>query len=395
MVNENLKSFLVEQPGKQFVTDLTHRVYPWSVKISDKYINYRIFEEVSIREDATSTIRLGLDYRPNYRFDCVFFIEPGYRSLNQRQVYTVGVKLKDSKVNLMDDDKMEHYIGYTDFFFIGVPSDLIPDAINRAYENEDGLIGVFSVDDGKIQMMPQKQEPTVEHERDLLQQIMYSRMFLEEFKDGGKVIRIDDVEVSHAPLKEDIERGITPAETSAIEEMQAPGAAFISEMDNHPAEPAKNASEGFSGGQAERTEENLEAEKAAAREKEQMRREKHDAKVAVLQKEVKAMNEEVAPVIVSILNGLTLGDQRVYHAIRRHGGIQAQSIAEVLPYQDGIKKPSIATIKRSISALTKAGLIERKGSKKTGQYIVKDVDCAPNSCQTLYGRNEYKVQRTK
>jgi hypothetical protein len=109
---------------------------------------------------------------------------------------------------------------------------------------------------------------------------------------------------------------------------------------------------------------------AEAREKEQQRKKKHDAKVAALHKEVPAMNKEVPSVIVSILDRLSLGDQRVYHAIRRYGGIQAQNIAEVLPYQECVERPSLATIKRSISALTKAGLIIREGSKKTGQYII-------------------------
>ena len=113
---------------------------------------------------------------------------------------------------------------------------------------------------------------------------------------------------------------------------------------------------------------------------EQMRREKHDAKVAALQEEVSAMNAEVPPVVASILEGLSLGDQRVYHAIRRHGGIQAQNIAEVLPYQEGVEQPSLATVKRSIRVLTDAGLVERDGSRKTGQYVVKDVDCN-DSCQ--------------
>lgn len=117
-----------------------------------------------------------------------------------------------------------------------------------------------------------------------------------------------------------------------------------------------------------------EAARAAAREKEQKRREKHDAKVAVLQEEVSAMNEEVPAIVASILKGMSLGDQRIYHAIRRNNGIQAQNIAEILPYQEGVERPSLATVKRSISALTKAGLIEREGSKKTGQYIVVSDD---------------------
>lgn len=112
-----------------------------------------------------------------------------------------------------------------------------------------------------------------------------------------------------------------------------------------------------------------EAARSAAREKELKRREKHDTKVAVMQEEVSAMNEEVPAIVASILEGMSLGDQRIYHVIRQSKGIQAQDIANSLPELEGVERPSIATVKRSISVLTKAGLIERDGSKKTGQYV--------------------------
>ena len=120
--------------------------------------------------------------------------------------------------------------------------------------------------------------------------------------------------------------------------------------------------------------ENLKIEKCTDREKEEMRREKHDAKVAVMQREVTVMNEEVPAIVASILKGMSLGDQRIYHAIRRSNGIQAQDVANSLSELEGVERPSIATVKRSISALTKAGLIEREGSKKTGQYIAVSDD---------------------
>lgn len=390
MAHENLKAHLTGKPGQTFVANLTHMVYPWSVKISDSYINYRFFEEVSIREDSTGKTRLDLDYRPHYRFDCIFFIEPGYRALNQRQVYTVGVELKNSKADLMADDKMDHYIGYTDFFFLGVPTELIPDAINRAYENADGQIGVFSVEDGKIYLSAQRIYPSVEHERDLLQQIMYSRMFDEDFKNKVS-FKLEDVDVIPMTFKDNIERGIVQDEQSTrvpegekktqFAQNEPSGTPFTTQTDNIPTASVKEATDGKKDTQKDMSEEERTAIREASREKEQMRREKHDAKVAVLQEEVSAMNEEVPQVIASILEGLSLGDQRVYHAIRRHGGIQAQHIAEVLPYQEGVEQPSLATVKRSIRVLTDAGLIERDGSRKTGQYVVKEVDCEADSCQ--------------
>ena len=124
-----------------------------------------------------------------------------------------------------------------------------------------------------------------------------------------------------------------------------------------------------------------EAFKEEQKEKEMQRRQKHDAKVNAIKQELATMNAEVPSVVASMLEGLSLGDQRIYHVIRKNGGIQAQSIADMLPEQEDVEKPSLATVKRSISALTDAGLIEREGSKKTGQYIVKTISCDNESCQ--------------
>lgn len=123
----------------------------------------------------------------------------------------------------------------------------------------------------------------------------------------------------------------------------------------------------------------LQVRSSSAREKEFLRRQKHDAKVAAMQEEISAMNEELPAAIVFILSGLSLGDQRIYHIIRQNNGILAKEIAVRLPELEGVKRPSIATVKRSISALAKAGLIERNGDRKTGKYIAtRDINVKIN-----------------
>lgn len=357
MAHENLKQHLVGKPGKDFVTNLTLAVYDFVSKIRRAYggfdfIHYRIFEEVTVREYTGQKNKWGDEKPEHYRFDCVFFIEPHQSAINQRQTYTVGVELKNSRGDLMGDAKIEHYLGYTDFFFIGVPSNLVADAVGRA--KTDDHIGVFDVETGRLCKMPARIHPTVERKYNLLEQIMYSRMFDEDFKNVVSV-KVEDVEVIPAPLKPKDYR--SPLVLAMDEE----------EAQEEALREARTAA--------------IEADREAARQKEQIRREKHDAKVAALKEEVTAMNDKVPAVVASILESLSLNDQRIYHAIRRNDGVQAQYIAEILPYQEGIERPSIATVKRSISSLTKAGLIEREGSKKTGQYIIKKVDCAPDSCQ--------------
>ena len=158
MAHENLKQQLVSDAGKKFVIGLTSRIYEKKVvniyrKIGNyDFINYRFFEEVTVREYTGKKTRFGEDNPDHYRFDAVFFVEPGYSSLNQRHIYSIGVELKGEKYDLLNDDKMEHYLGYTDFFFIGVPVNLVSYALKRAEGND--YIGVFCVDDGKIWLLP-------------------------------------------------------------------------------------------------------------------------------------------------------------------------------------------------------------------------------------------------
>ena len=383
MAHENLKPQLVSDAGKKFVIGLTSRIYENKVvNIYRKtgnydFINYRFFEEVTVREYTGKKTRFGEDNPDHYRFDAVFFVEPGYNALNQRHIYSIGVELKGEKYDLLNDDKMEHYLGYTDFFFIGVPIDLVSDAVNRAEGNN--YIGVFCVDDGKIWLMPSRQEPSEKNQRDILAQIMFTNMFNEDFKNSVS-IKLEDVEILPMPFRENIKREMvqtTPAPEPQEEShtggehqaqiTQTPAAASMDELSDEEREALDIAA--------------YEAFKEEQKEKEMQRRQKHDAKVNAIKQELATMNAEVPSVVASMLEGLSLGDQRIYHVIRKNGGIQAQSIADMLPEQDDVEKPSLATVKRSISALTDAGLIEREGSKKTGQYIVKAVDCDNSSCQ--------------
>ena len=383
MAHENLKPQLVSDAGKKFVIGLTSRIYENKVvNIYRKtgnydFINYRFFEEVTVREYTGKKTWFGEDNPDHYRFDAVFFVEPGYNALNQRHIYSIGVELKGEKYDLINDDKMEHYLGYTDFFFIGVPVNLVSYALKRAEGND--YIGVFCVDDGKIWLMPSRQEPSEKNQRDILAQIMFTNMFNEDFKNSVS-IKLEDVEILPMPFRENIKREMvqtTPAPEPQEEShtggehqaqiTQTPAAASMDELSDEEREALDIAA--------------YEAFKEEQKEKEMQRRQKHDAKVNAIKQELATMNAEVPSVVASMLEGLSLGDQRIYHVIRKNGGIQAQSIADMLPEQDDVEKPSLATVKRRISALTDAGLIEREGSKKTGQYIVKAISCDNESCQ--------------
>ena len=59
-------------------------------------------------------------------------------------------------------------------------------------------------------------------------------------------------------------------------------------------------------------------------------------------------------------------DERLLKLAKTHPGVQ-------LSYMKSVVGKSLATVKRAIAALVKSGLIEHRGSKKTGGYYVKEV----------------------
>ena len=183
MAHENLKRFLIGDSGKRFVKDMTTATYEWANKVPSEFFNFRIFEELTIRYETGEKTRLGLDRQDHYRFDAVFYIQPGRRALNQKQCYNVGIELKNSKADLMGDQKISKDIGWTDFFFIGVPSNLINDAkqkVNNIYNDNEtlkGYIGIMNVETGEIVTLPDRQNVSIDNVCKLQEQIIYNIIF--------------------------------------------------------------------------------------------------------------------------------------------------------------------------------------------------------------------------
>ena len=310
----NLFPLLSGNPGKAFVKDMTQRIYPWAEFVPSEYYKYRIFTEVTIRKEAGETTRLGLDKKKHFRLDAIFFVQPGMRALNQKQYYTVGMELKNSKSDLMGDKKMEEYIGYTDFFFIGTPADIIDFAIARA--GEDSRIGVLDIENGLIIKLPKRLEVSLEHRMEIYEQVLYNTIFNEM---GTVMFKTEEVSVALPSSRDD----------ALLEEIRR-------------------------------------AKEMALKEQIEERR-----KLLWLEKEELAMGMAKARAkfpdeISSILERLPLREQRVYCVLYGSAeGMQVKDLIESLPDHS-----SPATVKRYISDLKDAGLVERVGGKKKGCYRV-------------------------
>ena len=317
MAHEELKKHLYDTPGKAFVKDMTQRVYSWADKISAEYYVYRVFEELTVRYETGEKTRKGLDKTDHYRFDAVFFIQPGWAALNQKQCYSVGVEIKGSKSDLRQDSKLEKYLGWTDFMFLAVPDELIEEAVKKTESNE--LIGVLDIEQGLIVKLPKKCQVKPENKLWMYEQIIYNTVF----KDI-KTVQFKTEEVD-----------VVPAELVDITPKIHPEYNNLSNIDRL----------------------KMEEEKAARKAAAQARQEFRQRRAAEMAEKAQQMPEDVR----LKLSALSDGAQAAYHILRKNPGMTAIGLEKSM----GVGE---ATARRFVASLTESGLIEHQGSKKSGGY---------------------------
>lgn len=238
VAHANLRPYLMGIQGKAFVVNLTQLVYNWAEKIPSENYNYKTFFEVTVREDTGEKTRKHLDKKEHFRLDAVMFVEPGYASLNQGSCYTVGLELKNSKEDLLNDKKMEHYIGYTDFFFIGVPQHLTDEALERA--GDSLLIGVVDIENGVIVKLPKRIDAPMVNRYALLEQIMFAKVIRGVASENIMINNIDDIEKGECrgALSEE-ERAARKAAAEARERFRRERAIEVAEKGSELPEPIR------------------------------------------------------------------------------------------------------------------------------------------------------------
>lgn len=354
-----LKGYLVDKPGMAFAVDLTCQVYDWANPVATElYIRYKVFEELSVRYDTGELTRRKLKKMKHYRFDAVFFIQPGRASLNQGECFTVGVELKSQKYDLAGDDKMGKYLGWTDFFFIGVPEELVEEAIKKAEEVSKSacgncdMVGVFDVKTGTIYKMPsRRQEVPPENRIAVMEQIIYNEVF--NMTDAVN-IPLEEIEVLYR-MPESLElvgSNVTPPT-----------------LHMPPTPPTPPNNDGLNNSKNnELSEEERAARYAAAKARQDVRR----VEMEQLSERASKLSEEAR----GSLMALPLKHQQVFWAIADAGEpIQAGAVREQLDF-------GANTLDRATSALLAAKLIEREGSKKFGGYVVTPLGQCGTECGT-------------
>jgi hypothetical protein len=101
----------------------------------------------------------------------MFLVVPTLNAVAQQWTFKIGIEVKVTKSDLLGDEKIEDYLGWTDYFFVAVPDNLVRSAINK-FKNEP-RVGVASLDSGNIAKMPAWQEVPSGRRLAIMEQAFY------------------------------------------------------------------------------------------------------------------------------------------------------------------------------------------------------------------------------
>lgn len=355
--HEELKKFLTQGSGKAFVLDLTRRVYEWADRIPSDFIEYRVFEEFTVREPTEQLTRKGLKKTDHYRYDAAIFVQPGRAALGQGQCFTVGLEIKGSKADLMGDKKILHYLGWLDFFLLAVPENLIDEALQKVevLKNDDFIaetIGVMTIDTGIIYRLPMRQKVSSENRLKIYEQVIYNCMW----GDFPATVRLKNIEVDYCCVHDPDGAPALPIRSQnngLIKDSRPDGSISDKNMAGKNDETSALTEEDRS-----------RMAKEQRREMVEQRAAENKARRGVLREKAAILSEDAR----QRLTALSPTAQEVFWHLRD----VSPSGANGLSLRDGLDL-SERTMTRAITELTREALVEREGSKKTGRYIVTEL----------------------
>lgn len=341
--HEELKKLLSSKNTQAFVKDICLHAYPWTERIPVEYLEYKIFEEFRLRESTGEKTRLGLDKKLQLIPDVVMFIKPGFRALNQQHCFTVALEIKEFKDDLMNDEKLWKYIGWTDFFFIAVPEDLTDFAFKKIsliiseHPECKEKIGILGIETGSMYNCPKRSEVPIEKQNLVLQNAVYNYAF----KDAQTIY-------------------FSP-EAAHVKEIEAENTVVNNTQEN--CELKEN----------ERTKDISDEEKSARKTAALAKQEFREKRAEVLSEKAAVLPEEAR----QRLSSLSQKAQEVFWTIRESNedGEKQKNIAEKLGCSE-------RTASSCLSSLVSSGLVQRQGSKKTGAYHVASVAACNTTCAT-------------
>lgn len=369
--HEELKRLLTQGPGKAFVLDFTRRVYDWADKIPSEYIEYRVFEEFTVREATGQLTRKGLKKNDHYRFDAAIFVQPGRAALGQGQCFTVGLEIKSSKADLMGDKKILHYLGWLDFFLIAVPESLVEEALQKVEDlkNDDisaETIGVMAIDTGIIYRLPMRQKVSSENRLKIYEQVIYNCVW----GDLPASVLLKNIEVDYGSIHDPDGAPALPISSQnngLLNNILPSGVLSDKEI------AGKNCGAPIFDEEERAKEGKAEEERQLRREIIEKRAAENKARRAVLREKAAILSEDARQRLI----GLSPTAQEVFWFLRETepSGANGLNLRESLDLAE-------RTMTRAITELTREALVERQGSKKTGSYVVTELGKC-DSCSGL------------
>lgn len=392
LTHDEMRQLLIDDPGREFVCQSTFWLYKWKSKENsskkkdafnyhnDFVSRYRVFREVALRYFKGEKTWSGDPKSKHYSFDAVILVQPSEcYSLAHNETYTIGIELKGSKSDLRGDGKIPYYIGWTDFFFLGVPDDLADEAITKADEvmstspEAEGKIGVFGVESGQIYKWPTKAiNPAPESKNAIYEQIIYHYLLPSEEREASTIADSAD-NVIAIDIPKDLAIRPLPPFNDADKPVAIPVDDADADIDN---DNTNSSTDSLSDSPDDAKTNNYTLSDEERRERAEKRAENRQ-KVEERKQELRDRAEVLLPETREKLAALSDRDNVIFWAIRDSGteGIDATD----LPARIG---QSSASITRSIAALRHQGLVELNGGRKFGKFRAAGNAALNSRCMT-------------
>ena len=169
--HDSLKGLLRESLGETILTDIFLRQCTNPGKRIERKIMYFCVEELPVSIPTSRRDSRGRPIVKNRFIDVAFFVGAGKSAAYHGDVFSIGIEVKSNPDDLIGDQKIQHYIGKTDFFYLAVEDWLIVEALKKA----QGLpgIGVISLSSGHIVKPAIRQDVTASIRQQLLLRVLF------------------------------------------------------------------------------------------------------------------------------------------------------------------------------------------------------------------------------